>query len=189
MLSDDKAETVVKLVKNKIENLILNSGINFGIPFFEIESDQIHTCITVLKEDAELKFDVLLDITAVDLFEKNPRFKILYQLLSSLLKNRVCVVTYTNLEVPSIVDFYHSAKFLEREVFDMFGIWFKNHEGLRRILLYDEFEGHPLRKDYPVRGKQPRIKLRYPEVPNTSLDLERVPLADVYVSIKKKLHQ
>ncbi len=187
MLSKEKAESLLELLRNKINNLITDSGINFGIPYIQVPCNSVATCITILKEDSQFKFDILLDITAVDYLNSNPRFKVVHQLLSSEYKNRVSVYTYTDGEVPTVTDLYHSANFLEREVFDMFGIWFSGHENLRRILLYDEFEGYPLRKDYPLRGKQPRVNLRYPEVENTSLDLERVPLADQYVKIKKKL--
>jgi NADH:ubiquinone oxidoreductase subunit C len=74
---------------------------------------------------------------------------------------------------------------MEREAWDMYGVTFKGHPDQRRILMYDEFEGHPLRKDYPVQGKQPRIPLRSPEVRNTAVDMARPNL----VSINRRAKQ
>lgn len=186
MLSQEVASKVLETVQSKLTNLIADSEIVFGIPRITVLPENLLVAITVLKEDVECKFDLLLDITAVDLLNNNPRFQIFYQLLSTRDKTRVSVKTCVNEEVSSITQLYHSANFLEREVYDMFGIRFVGHPDLRRILLYDEFVGYPLRKDYPVRGKQPRIQLRYPEVPNSSDAMERPPLADIYVQINKK---
>ncbi|MCL4144706.1 UNVERIFIED_CONTAM: hypothetical protein GTU68_041324 [Idotea baltica] len=78
-----------------------------------------------------------------------------------------------DLEVASVSDIWPGANFMESEVYDMYGIKFKGHPNLRRILMYDEFKGYPLRKDYPLQGKQPRVKLIAPEVHNTAKDMNR----------------
>lgn len=130
-----------------------------------------------LKSDEQLAFNMLIDVTAVDWLERRePRFEVVYQLLSLTHLHRLCVkvaVSEEKPEVDSIRPLWDAAYFLEREVFDMYGIKFKGHGDLRRTLLYDEFVGHPLRKDYPIRGKQPRIELRIPELRNTADDLQR----------------
>ena len=81
--------------------------------------------------------------------------------------------------VDSMVELWPGADFMEREVWDMYGIKFKGHPDLRRILMYDEFVGHPLRKDYPVQAKQPRVPLLNPEVRNTAVDMKRAALVTI----------
>jgi NADH-quinone oxidoreductase subunit C len=107
---------------------------------------------------------------------------VVYQLLSISKVWRVTVkvpVSESNPEVSSVVSLWAGASFLEREVWDMFGIKFTGHPDLRRILMYEEFVGHPLRKDYPVQGKQPRIPLRAPEVENTARRMSRPDLVTI----------
>jgi NADH-quinone oxidoreductase subunit C len=132
---------------------------------------------TALHVEPQFDFDMLIDVTVVDwLDRKEPRFELVYQLLSVSKRHRLCVKIATEEDassVPSVSDLWPAALFLEREAWDMFGVHFEGHPDLRRILMYDEFEGHPLRKDYPLRGKQPRIDLRIPELRNTSTDLKR----------------
>ena len=117
-----------------------------------------------LKENSQLAYDFLSDITAVDYWQKRePRFEVVYQITS--LKNRRRLrlrvpVPESNPAVESLTPLWRGANFLEREVWDLFGIRFTGHPDLRRILLYDEFQGHPLRKDYPVNLCQPRVPER-----------------------------
>lgn len=115
----------------------------------------------LLKADAEIDFDFLSDITAVDYWhKKEPRFEVVYQILSQRRRRRLRVrvpVPENDPAVESLTPLWHGANFLEREVWDLFGIRFIDHPDLRRILLYDEFVGYPLRKDYPVNMVQPRV--------------------------------
>lgn len=112
----------------------------------------------------QLGFDFLSDITAVDYWQKkSPRFEVVYQLTS--LKNRRRLrlrvpVPQDDPAIESLTPLWAGANFLEREVWDLFGIRFVDHPDLRRVLLYDEFDGHPLRKDYPVNLCQPRVPER-----------------------------
>ena len=111
-------------------------------------------------------------------------FEVVYQLLSIKNRFRLCLkieVDEDNPEVESLVPVHPAANFLEREVWDMYGIKFKDHPDLRRILLYDEFVGYPLRKDYPLRGKQPRVELRIPELRDDSADMKREQLVSLPV--------
>ena len=119
----------------------------------------------VFKADPKLGFDLLSDITAVDYWQKKaPRFEVVYQMVS--LKNRSrlrlrVAAPENDPTVDSLTPLWRGANFLEREVWDLYGIRFTDHPDLRRILLYDEFEGHPLRKDYPVNLCQPRVPERH----------------------------
>lgn len=125
-----------------------------------------------IKDDASLRYDFLSDITAVDYWQnKEPRFEVVYQLISLQRRRRLRVrvpVPEQDPAVESLTPLWRGANFLEREVWDLFGIRFAGHPDLRRVLLYDEFQGHPLRKDYPVNLCQPRVAER--EVEGTFVD-------------------
>jgi NADH-quinone oxidoreductase subunit C len=116
----------------------------------------------LLKEDPELDYNFLMDLTAVDGLQLNlkPRFEVVYHFFSLSKKNRVRIKVPAdgrNPEVDSIVRLWPGADWYEREVWDMFGIKFRGHPDLKRILMYEEFQGHPLRKDYPINKRQPLI--------------------------------
>lgn len=138
--------------------------------------------LTALK-GGSFDFSMLLDVTAVDWMDsRDERFEVVYQLLSLSKNTRITVkvaISESKLEVNSATSLWRSANFLEREVWDMFGIKFTGHPDLRRILLYEEFKGHPLRKDYPVQAKQPRVPLRKPEVENTARQMKRPDLVSI----------
>lgn len=144
-----------------------------------------------LRDEESFLFNMLIDITCVDwLDKKEQRFEVIYHLLSLTHMHRLCLrigADEDNPEVDSIRPLWPAANFMEREVWDMYGVSFKDHGDLRRILLYDEFVGHPLRKDYPKRGKQPRVPLRYPELRNTSADMKREQL--VSLPVRNRLRQ
>ena len=103
---------------------------------------------------------MLMDLTAVDYLGQTPRFEVVYHLYATGTNQRVRIkvrVAEEAAEIASVVGLYLSANWMEREVFDLYGIRFDGHPDLRRILLYDEFEGHPLRKDYPKERRQPLV--------------------------------
>ena len=117
------------------------------------------------RDDLDLRFDMLMDLTAVDYLtypgrEELPRYEVVYHLYSVPHNHRVRIkagVEEDDLVVPTAVPLWPIANWLEREVWDMFGVRFAEHPDLRRLLLYEQFEGHPLRKDYPVSRRQPLI--------------------------------
>jgi NADH-quinone oxidoreductase subunit C len=117
------------------------------------------------RDDAGLAFDVLMDLTAVDYSaypgrEDGPRFEVVYHLYSIGRNHRVRIkvrVDEDDAVVPTAVSLWPIADWFEREVWDMFGIRFAGHPHLKRLLLYEEFVGHPLRKDYPINRRQPLI--------------------------------
>jgi NADH-quinone oxidoreductase subunit C len=118
----------------------------------------------LLKEDPQTDLNFLTDITAVDyLGKKEPRFEVVYHLTSLRTRQRLRVkvpVPETDPEVESLTPLWKGADWLEREVWDLFGIRFCGHPDLKRVLLYEEFQGHPLRKDYPVNQWQPLVPER-----------------------------
>jgi NADH-quinone oxidoreductase subunit C len=111
-------------------------------------------CLT-LKNDPQLRYNALADITCVDWFPREPRFEVVYHLFSTFNKKhqRLKVrLSGDNASVDSLVPIWPGANFFEREVFDLFGVRFEEHPNLTRIMMPDNWEGHPLRKDYPVEG-------------------------------------
>ncbi len=114
----------------------------------------IRQAVQLLRDDAELQYNFLADLTCVDWHPAQPRFEVVYHLLSIPKKKRVRLKVRVAEDEPieSIVPIWPSANYYEREVFDLFGIRFVGHPDLRRLLMPDDWEGHPLRKDYPVEG-------------------------------------
>jgi len=162
---------------------IAQYSVELGDLVVTVSRESLLSVLRACKESPELAFNLLVDITAVDWMDARPeRFEVVYQLLSLSNFSRVCIkvpVAEDKPEVDSATSLWNGANFLEREVWDMFGIRFIGHPDLRRILLYDEFIGHPLRKDYPVQGKQPRVPLRSPEVENTARRMSRPDLVTI----------
>ena len=111
----------------------------------------------------ELGFDFLMDLTAADYLPREPRFELVCHFYSSKHNYRLrlkCPVAEGDARVDSLTPLWAGANWFEREAYDMYGIKFEGHPDLRRILMYDGFEGHPLRKDYPLNKRQPRIPHR-----------------------------
>ena len=145
-------------IKEHFGDEILNTHAQFGQDTVVVSEKALLKLGEYLKTD--LGFDVLMDVTAVDHWKARPRFEVVYHFLSLKRVERLRVkvpVDEPNPEVSSLVDLWPSADWYEREVFDMFGVSFKGHPNLKRILMYPEFEGHPLRKDYPITKRQPII--------------------------------
>jgi NADH-quinone oxidoreductase subunit C len=113
-----------------------------------------------LRDDTDCQFDMLTDVTAVDYLGEEPRFEMVYHLYSVPKNKRLRVKARVGERAPEIAtlcELWPSANWMEREVWDLYGIRFAGHPDLRRILLYEEFEGHPLRKDYPKEKRQPLV--------------------------------
>jgi NADH-quinone oxidoreductase subunit C len=126
----------------------------------EIKRDSIQDVITFLRDDDRCRFGCLVDICGVDYPEREERFDVVYHLLSPWHNQRIRVRLTTRAEtpVPSIVEIFPAANWFEREAFDLYGILFEGHPDLRRILTDYGFQGHPLRKDFPLTGF---VELRY----------------------------
>ena len=120
-----------------------------------VERGAIREACAILKDSAEAQFNFLSDLTCVDLYPSEPRFEVVYHLLSMKRKERVRLkvqVPGSDSSLESITTVWPAANFFEREVFDLFGVRFQGHPYLRRLLMPEDWEGHPLRKDYPVEG-------------------------------------
>jgi len=120
-----------------------------------IERNSIVAACTFLRDHSQLRFNMLTDVTAVDWYPSEPRFEVVYQLLSIPRKSRLRVKVRLNgddARLGSVISVWSSCNFFEREVFDLFGIHFEGHPFLKRIMLPEDWKGHPLRKDYPVEG-------------------------------------
>ena len=184
---EGKSKELLGLLDAKLGRQILSASIDLGDAVISIAREGMLDFFRLLKLDAELQFSLLSDITAVDrLDETEERFEVVYHLVSLPTEHRLRIkiaVGEDSASLSSITSLWAGANYLEREVWDMYGIAFEGHPDLRRILMYDEFKGFPLRKDYPVQGKQPRIPLRHPEVENTARLMKR-PLL-VQISRKK----
>jgi len=151
-----------KSVNSDLTTSIKTSKIIFNQLILEIDLENLYSSILYLKTNDKCKFKQLIDITAVDYPKKNQRFKIVYFLLSH--ENNLRIMINANIDekssVPSITKIFPSSNWMEREVFDMYGISFKDHPNLKRILTDYGFEGFPLRKDFPLTGHS---EVRYSE--------------------------
>ena len=151
-----------KKINSELTTKVKNSKLKHNQIYLNIESDDLLEVILFLKNNNESKFKQLIDITAVDYPEKEKRFKLVYLFLSHEINSRIIVDFFINENeiVSSLTSIFPSANWMEREVFDMYGIKFKDHPDLRRILTDYNFEGHPLRKDFPLTGHN---EVRYSE--------------------------
>jgi len=151
-----------RTVNSGLTTSVKKSEIKFNQLFIDIDIENLISAILFLKTNEKCKFKQLIDITAVDYPEREKRFKIVYLLLSHENNLRIVINTQIDEKVltPSITKIFPSANWMEREVFDMYGISFKSHPDLRRILTDYGFEGYPLRKDFPLTG---HTEVRYSE--------------------------
>ena len=151
-----------KIINSELTSKITSSKIKHNQIQITIEDNNLIEVLLFLKTNSTTKFRQLIDVTAVDYPEKEQRFRMIYLLLSHETNSRIVIDYYLkeNKIVPSITNIFPSANWMEREVFDMYGIEFKDHPDLRRILTDYNFEGHPLRKDFPLTGHN---EVRYSE--------------------------
>ena len=150
----------LKLLAEGFPGEVRETRLVHGDAMVVISPGALRKVMEFLKNDTRLLYDVLVDITAVDYLGQEPRFEVVYHLLSLSYHQRLRIKVGVHGEKPaveSMTALWGNANWLEREVWDMFGIVFEGHPDLRRILLYPEFQGHPLRKDYPIRRRQPVI--------------------------------
>ena len=153
---------VEKVINSGLTTLIKHTEIKFNQLNIFSDIENINEVVLFLKNNEKCNFGQLIDITAVDFIEREKRFRLVYLLLSHENNNRIIINCdiKENAKVNSIVEIFPSANWMEREIFDMYGIIFKNHPDLRRILTDYEFEGYPLRKDFPLTG---HTEVRYDE--------------------------
>jgi NADH-quinone oxidoreductase subunit C len=151
-----------KLVNSELTSKIKKTTISFNELLVDTSEDELINVILFLKSHDKLKFRQLIDIAGVDYPEEEKRFSLVYLLLSHEKNIRIKISINFEIEkkIPTLTKVYPSANWMEREVFDMYGIDFTDHPDLRRILTDYNFEGHPLRKDFPLTGFK---EVRYSE--------------------------
>ena len=151
-----------KKINSELTTKINKSEIKHNQIYLEIDKEDLISVVLFIKSNNNTKFRQLIDITVVDYPERTQRFKIVYLFLSHEFNQRM-ILSYDineNEIIPSITTIFPSANWMEREVFDMYGVSFKDHPDLRRILTDYGFDGHPLRKDFPLTGHS---EVRYSE--------------------------
>ena len=151
-----------KKINSELTTKIKSSNINHDQIYIAINFEDLLDVVSLLKTNKDTKFRQLIDITAIDYPENQKRFKMIYLFLSHELNKRI-VLSYSineNQQIPTLTKIYPSANWMEREIFDMYGIKFTDHPDLRRILTDYNFEGYPLRKDFPLTGHN---EVRYSE--------------------------
>ena len=158
----DNLQNLQTFVNSELASKIQESEVSYNELLFRIKEDDLIEVIQFLKSSDKCKFKQLIDIAGVDYPDEEKRFQLVYLLLSHELNLRIKIIIQfdENQTINSITKIFPSANWMEREVFDMYGIKFKNHPDLRRILTDYGFEGHPLRKDFPMTGHN---EVRYDE--------------------------
>jgi NADH-quinone oxidoreductase subunit C len=155
------AEVLIDYVREEHGDAVLESHSRLGNDTVVVDKDAVPDVIQFLKEDDRCKMNLLRQISCVDYDNRHPRFEVVYVLYSLQHKHMLLVrapVPEDACEVPTISHLYRTAGWLEREVWDMYGVTFEGHPDLRRVMMYEEFEGHPLRKDYDKQKGQPRTE-------------------------------
>ena len=150
-------------VKTKFPNIVSEAYTDKGDEVIRVKREGIKSLLASLKKDPEFDFNMLVDLFAVDYLhweEKEIRFEVNYNLFSLSKNHRLFIkalVPELDPQIDSVVSVWPAADWFEREVWDMMGIVFNGHPNLKRILMYESFQGHPLRKDYPYNRRQPLI--------------------------------
>ena len=156
----DEINEYSAIIKNIVGSDIIDTSIFYGDIQVIVHASKIYEVLTKLHSNSLVPFDQLIDITAIDYPDSIPRFEVVYILLSSVSRKRLIVKIRVNEGdlVKSSTGIFKSANWSEREIWDMFGIFFSGHPDLRRLLTDYGFEGHPLRKDFPLTG---RVQVKY----------------------------
>ena len=157
---DEVFDKLVAYLGDRLGAKLLGAEISLGELTIEVERDSIRETVQILRDDSRCRFGCLIDVCGVDYPDREQRFEVVYHLLSPWLNQRIRLRVRTDAEtpVPSIVTLFPAADWFEREAYDLYGILFEGHPDLRRLLTDYGFQGHPLRKDFPLTGF---VELRY----------------------------
>ena len=165
------AKALIDLVERQFPGAVIESHSHHGDDTIVVEAASWHAVAQFLRDDPRTAMQMLVDLTAVDYPDRDPRFEVVVHLCSLVKGHRIRMKTRVgdpageSVHVDTLTDLWASANWAESEAFDLLGVTFTGHPDLRRILMYPEFEGHPLRKDYPADRIQPLVDYR--DVPNT----------------------
>jgi NADH-quinone oxidoreductase subunit C len=159
---EDKLKDLGSTLADAQPHVVTDWQVAFGELTLHVEADQIANFLRYLRDDPRCSFTSLIDICGVDYPGREKRFDVVYHLLSPQLNHRIRLKIQTDADaaVPSVVDVFPAANWFEREAFDLYGILFSGHPDLRRLLTDYGFQGHPLRKDFPLTGF---VEVRYSE--------------------------
>jgi len=157
---DQALKELGKYVQDTLGDAVTGTTMRLGELSIEINRDDVLKVIKFLRDDVNCQFLTLLDVCGVDYPEDDERFEIVYHMLSMTHNNRIRIKHRTDEDTPvaSVTSLFSSANWWEREIWDLFGVAFIDHPDLRRILTDYGFEGHPLRKDFPLTGY---VEIRY----------------------------
>ena len=154
MKNNNITSRLLELFLRMLPKYVLRSFSNFGEITIIVSNKGILSVLLFLKNHSHYQFKVLCDVTAVDYLNRTSRFEVVYNLISIRYNTRIRVKTFVNelTSIDSVSSIFPSSSWYEREVWDLYGIWFNNHKDLRRILTDYGFEGFPIRKDFPLTG-------------------------------------
>ncbi len=163
MNTTEDFEDLIAHITGALPDAVKSTSVSLGELTLHAERDQIDDVLKFLRDDSQCLFETLIDICGVDYPERTNRFEVVYHFLSMRMNQRVRVKIETDEEtpVPTSVELFPCADWFEREAFDMYGIRFAGHPDLRRLLTDYGFEGHPLRKDFPLTG---HVEVRYDDL-------------------------
>jgi NADH-quinone oxidoreductase subunit C len=174
------AKKLIEIVERNFSDAVLDAHSRHGQDTVTVEAEFLPEIVRYLRDDDATQMDFLRLITCVDYLTRKPRFDVVYVLYSTAHKHMLTVrvpLAADDPKVGSIHELYQCAAWFEREVWDFYGIDFEGHPDMRRVLNYEEFDGHPLRKDYPKQLSQPRMAL---------LERERDSVEEFYEYSKKR---
>jgi len=148
-----ESSAIIEILQSLVPGASYESAASVEYAAIYVPADRLVDTCRALRDDPRLKFSVLVEVTAADYLPRNPRFEVVYHLLSIATKQRLRLKVRVGVDstVPTVQSIWKGAGWPEREVWDMFGIVFDNHGDLRRLLMPEDWEGHPARKDYPVQ--------------------------------------
>jgi NADH-quinone oxidoreductase subunit C len=159
-MAEETRSPVLQKLTARFGDAIVSVHSDFGDDTAVVRRERIVEVCAFLRDDPEMRFDLALDLTGVDYLGESPRFEVVYHLYSVEKRHRVRLKARVPAEDPvigTVTGVWTGMNWFEREAFDMYGIRFEGHPDLRRILLPESFVGHPLRKDYPKKKRQPTL--------------------------------
>ena len=147
------SSAIINTLQAAVAGVTLENGASIDMPTIYVPAERLVDTCKALRELPSLNYQVLVEITAADYFPREPRFEVVYHLLSIANRTRLRLKVRVRHDgsVPTVQSVWRGAGWLEREVWDMFGIFIEGHNDLRRLLMPEDWEGHPARKDYPVQ--------------------------------------
>jgi NADH-quinone oxidoreductase subunit C len=159
-MAEDHGSRVLRRLLDRCGAAVADTHARLGDATAIVRKEELTLVMRTLRDDPELAFEMLTDLTCVDHLGEEPRFEMVYHLYSLAKHQRLRVkarVSEQACEIDTLCPLWASANWMEREVWDLYGVRFIGHPDLRRILLYEEFQGHPLRKDYAKERRQPLV--------------------------------